>query len=226
MRARVVGILVLATLAGAGIGLGAGYLGQPKPASGGTARPVPASSPSLPVDMPTTPPPFAEDITYPALEPGLEFRLLRMANSQQAWRVPVPRGWVATNVDTSLPVPRREWSSYDELRFRPADEPPEGGYSLRVKLVNSRQTPGQMVTAKRVGLRAEDIVDYLATREDSLKFRYRTSGNHLRYNFFRWFVAPGDSEATLEMSVVGRRVDVDGLEALFAAFGSTLEAAG
>jgi hypothetical protein len=217
--------LLLATLVGVGGGLGAGYLRQPQPASGGMAAPLPAVSPSVPVDPPTTRPPFAEDIDYPALEPGLTFRPLRMSNSQQAWRVPVPKGWLATDVSTGEPVPREEWSSFDELRFRPADEPGEGGYALRVKVVNNRVTPSAMVSAKRVGLREFDIVDWLGQTEVSLKFTYVTTSNRLRYNYFQWFAAQGSSEATLEMSVVGRERDVPGLDALFAAFGSSLEEA-
>ncbi len=224
MRARVLGILLLAASVGVGGGLGVGYLSQPQPVAGGTANPLPAASPSVPVDPPTTQPPFADDIDYPPLEPGLVFDRLRMANSQQAWRVPVPVGWTATNVNTGDPVPREDWAKYDELRFRPIGEPDEGGYSLRVKLVNSRLTPAAMVAAKVVALENEDIVRQIDRQSDLLQFTYRTGGNHLRYNYFQWFAAPGSSEATLEMSVVGREVDVPGLDDLFAAFESTLRA--
>jgi hypothetical protein len=216
--------LLLATLVGVGGGLGAGYLRQPQAASGGTATPMPAVSPSVPIDPPPSQRPFAEDISYPALEPGLEFRRLRMSNSQQAWVVPVPRGWGGFDVDTGAPVPRREWTGYDELRFRPQDEPDEGGFSLRVKVVNSRLTPNDMVLAKRAGLRTFDVIEWLGQTEESLRFTYRTASDRLRHNYFRWFAAPGSSEATLEMSVVGRERDVPGLEALFAAFTSTVRA--
>ncbi len=216
---------MLATLVGVGGGLGVGYLQQPRAAAGGTATPLPASSPSVPIDPPPTEPPFAEDIPYPPLASDLEFRRLRMSNSQQTWIVPVPRGWTATDVSTGEPVPRRQWSTYDELRFRPVGEPDEGGYSLRVKTINSRQTPGAMVAAKRFDLRELDIVDWLEQNDETLKFTYRTEGDRLRFNYFRWFAAPGSSEATLEMSVVGRADDVPGLDALFAAFASTLEPA-
>jgi hypothetical protein len=224
VRARVLGILLLATLVGVAGGLAVGWLQQPRPAAGGTATPLPAASPSLPID-PTTPPrTFAEDIDYPPLLPGLIFKSFRMANSQQAWRVPFPVGWVATNVDTDEEVPRDKWSSSDELRFRPADEPAEGGFSIRVKLVNSRMTTQAMVDAKADALQQEDIVEWIDEQSDVLKFSYATSSDHLRFNYFQWFAAPGRSEATLEMSVVGRERDLDGLEALFAAFESTLDA--
>lgn len=222
MRARVLGLLLLAAVVGVGGGLGAGYLGQPRAASGGTATPLPASSPSVPVDPPTTEPPFADDIPYPTLGTSLDFRMLRMTNSQATWRVPVPRDWVAFDVDTGLPVARKQWSSYDELRFRPQDEPDEGGYSLRVKMINSRKTPAAMVAGKRFDLRMFDIVDWLGENDEVLKFSYRTASDRLRFNYFRWFAVPTSSEVTLEMSVVGRADDVPGLDALFASFASGL----
>lgn len=224
VRVRVLGVLLLATLLGVGGGWGVGYLRQPQPASGGAATPMPAADPSLPLDPPTTQAPFAPDISYPPLERGVEFEPVRMANSQQAWRVPVPVDWEAFDVDTDELVPRKQWRGYDELRFRPQGEPHEGGFSLRVKLVNNRVTPAEMVAAKVFALRNEDIVDTLDRTTEALKFTYRTSGNHLRYNYFQWFAAPGSDQATLEMSVVGRQVDVEGLESLFTAFESTLEA--
>ncbi|MBF4770451.1 hypothetical protein ISU10_21980 [Nocardioides agariphilus] len=224
MRARVLGVLLLATLVGVGGGLGVGYLRQPQPASGGTATPLPAASPSLPIDPPTSQAPYAVDIDYPPLLPGLVFKTVRMANSQQTWLVPVPIGWQGFNVDTDELVPRKDWPTYDELRFRPEGEPVEGGYSLRVKLVNSRVTPAQMVADKRDGLAEVDDVQYLDRTTEALKFTYRTAANRLRYNYFQWFAAPQSDQATLEMSVVGRTADVEGLDALFAAFESTLEA--
>ena len=220
------GLLLLAAVVGVGGGLVVGYLGQPRAASGGTATPIPASSPSVPVDPPATEPPFAEDIPYATLEPGLKLARFVMGNTQQSWQVPYPKGWVATDVDTGDPVPRKLWPEYDELRFRPKDEPEEGGYSLRMKAINSRLTPAAMVAAKKVGLANVDVVDWLAQTEETLKFTYRTTNNRLRFNYFRWFNAPGDGSATLEMSVVGRERDVPGLDDLFSAFTSTLEPAG
>ena len=60
-----------------------------------------------------------------------------MGNSVQAWRVPVPKGWAAFTVPDGELVPPKQRSWYDELRFRPRDEPDTGGYSLRVKTVNA-----------------------------------------------------------------------------------------
>jgi hypothetical protein len=215
--------LLLAALVGVGGGLGVGYLRQPQPAAGGTAAPLPASSPSIPVDPTPTLAPYAPDIDYPPLVPGLTFKPLRMGNSVQEWLVPVPTRWEAFSVPAGEPVPKKERSSFDELRFRPPDEPDAGGYSLRVKTVNAHLPTGAMVSARLAAVRkAYAEVTVLVRTEDSLRFTFRDGTNHLRYNYFRWFGGPQSSEASLEMSVAGRKVDEAGLEALFTAFASTL----
>ena len=225
MTRRALGVLVLATLAGVAAGVGIGYLRQPQAAAGGTATPIPAASPSVPIDPPPTIAPYAPDIDYPALRSGLSFAMLRMGNSVQTWRVPVPRGWKAFTVPADEPVPPKDRSGYDELRFRPADEPADGGYSLRVKTVNAHLATGPMVAARLAAVReAYAEVTVLSQSEDSLKFTFRDGNNRLRYNYFHWFAAPGSAEASLEMSVAGRAVDEPGLGALFAAFDSTLQA--
>lgn len=226
VRGRVLGILLLATLVGVGGGLGAGYLRQPQAASGGTATPVPAVSPSVPVDPPATVAPYDPDIPYPALTPELAFGRQRMGNSVQAWIVPFPKGWQAYSVPDNQAVPRKERSAYDELRYRPPDEPTEGGFSLRVKTVNAHVTTDTMV-AERIRLirkaYGEADVEVYGRTEDSVRFRFRDGNNRLRLNYFRYFVGPQSSEASLEMSVAGRQVDEAGLDWLFAAFASTLE---
>ena len=58
-----------------------------------------------------------------------------------------------------------------------------------------------------------------------MRFMFRDGNNRLRYNYFQWFAGPGSSEASLEMSVAGREADEPGLDALFAAFASTLRPA-
>ena len=231
MRTKVLGVLLLAAVVGVGGGLVAGWgVGQSQgspPAAGGTASPLPASSPSVPVDPPPTVAPYADDIDYPPLQPGLTLAGQPMGNSVQAWVVPYPKGWQAFTVPGEVEVPRRERSAYDELRFRPPDEPVQGGYSLRVKTVNDHVTTDTMV-AERVRLVVReygaDQVEYTRT-EDSVKFVFRDGNNRLRYNYFRWFAGPESAEASLEMSVAGRTVDVPGLDALFATFDSTLRPA-
>jgi hypothetical protein len=230
VRARVLGVLLLAAVVGVGGGLGVGYLQQPRAASGGTAVPLPASSPSVPVDPPETLAPYAPDtIDWDPLQPGLAYTQFRMGFSQQAWLVPVPKGWQGVTVSSNepeQPVPRKAWSDYDELRFRPKGEPSIGGYSLRVKTVNEHVTPTTMVADKLSGMReAYEELTVLSQNDESIRFTFRDDSNHLRYNYFRWYAAPGASEATLEMSVAGRQADEAGLEGLFTAFATTLRPA-
>lgn len=220
---------MLATLVGVAGGLGIGYLRQPQPAAGGTATPLPAASPSVPVDPPPTVAPYAQDIPYPAMPTTFTFGRLLMGNSQQAWQVPVPKGWQAFTVSSSEPervVPPGERSGYDELRFRPKGEPALGGYSLRVKTVNEHVSPSTMVGDKVTGMHeAYDEVEVSGRSENAVRFVFRDSENRRRYNYFQWFGTPGTSEASLEMSVVGRQVDQPGLDALFAAFANTVRPA-
>ena len=69
-----------------------------------------------------------------------------------------------------------------------------------------------------------DDVDYTRT-EDSVRFVFRDGNNRLRSNYFQWFAGPNSSEASLEMSVAGRKADEPGLDALFATFASSLRPA-
>lgn len=224
MRGRVLGLLLLAAVVGVGGGLGVGFLRQPQPASGGTATPIAAVSPSVPVDPVPTIARYAPDIDYPTMPTAFDFGRITMRSTQATWVVPVPRGWLGYTVDTDQTVPRKQWARYDELRFRPPGEPTEGGYSLRVKLVNNRITPDAQVALRRTLLGDLDEVHYLDSNLDALKFTYRDGNNRLRYNYWRWFVVPGSSSATLEMSVVGRQADTPGLDALFSAFAGAVHA--
>ena len=151
-----------------------------------------------------------------------------MGNSVQAWRVPVPKGWAAFTVPGDEPVPKKQRSGYDELRFRPPDEDETGRLQPAGEDRSTTTCPASAMVAQRLAAVREAYpeVDVLDRATDSVKFTFRDGANHLRYNFFRYFTGPQSSEASLEMSVAGRRADEAGLEALFAAFASTLEEAG
>ena len=124
VRARVVGVLLLAAVVGVGGGLvagwGVGQLDQTEAAAGGTASPLPASSPSVPVDPPPTVEPYADDIDYPPLQPGLALARQPMGNSVQAWVVPYPKGWQAFTVPGEVEVPRKERSTLRRAPLPPA----------------------------------------------------------------------------------------------------------
>ena len=202
MRVRWAAVALALVLAGVGAGYGVGLLLRSDPVTLARARPVPAVSPSIPV-MPTAP--FAPDIDYPALEPGLEYKAHRIGDPPYQWAYDAPRGWVPTTTDTA-----------DELRWRPDGEPTVGGYSLRVKLVSEHKTPAAMVAQKLDAVRGiYDDVEVLNQTSDELWFSYREPDeNTQRFDLFKWFTPPDRPDAVFEMSVAGRAVDEPGMEDL------------
>jgi hypothetical protein len=199
MRA-VVAALVLAL-----VGLAGGYVAadllRDEPTVLATARPVRASNPSIPVDPER---PFAPDIGYPPLRPGLDYVPRTLGDPPFRWSYRAPVGWTPTV------------ESFEEIRWRPADEPLVGGFSLRVKLTNEHKSPPAMLEQKLAALQElYDDVEILGRTQDLLSISYRDpSNNRLRFNSFRWFGTPDDSE-TFEMSVVGREAARAGLDDLF-----------
>jgi hypothetical protein len=201
MRVRWIGLALALVLVGVSGGYAVGRLGHDEPTTYSSAAPVAAHNPAIPIDPDL---PYADDIDYPALQPGLTYKRHLLGDRPFQWEYDAPEGWAATE------------EARDETRWRPADEPTLGGFSLRVKLTNEHKSPEQMVDQKATALETsfEDVV-VLARTDDLLSFTYRdTVGNHKRYNTFRWFTAPGGTEAVFEMSVVGRERDQDGLEDL------------
>jgi hypothetical protein len=202
-------LLVLAVIGAAG-GYLAADLREPTTSDAAQASPMPAESPSIPVDPEQ---PFAEDITYPPLATGLDYRSHTIGDAPFQWTYDAPKGWKATQ------------EGLDEIRWRPQDEPEIGGFSLRVKLSTEHKSKADMVTQKLAAMQAgyEDV-EILGQFQDLLSFSYRDpSRNVQRFNTFRWFSLPGEDEARFEMSVVGREVDVPGLQELFDRVGASVE---
>ena len=154
---------------GLGLGMIAAYAAQPSSSTGGSANPISGVSPSVPIDEPPKPPKTAKDITYPPLSPDLTLPLpdRTIGNDLATWTYHVPQGWVPYAVCTVLaecPPPMQpddlltpqQAARQTEIRFRPPDEPLEGGYSLRVKALDNTQQfdTEQMVATKVVGFKA------------------------------------------------------------------------
>lgn len=229
---RAVVALVVLALLGAGAGFGAAaWSGGDDVVVEPSATPA-AASPTLPgLEESEEPRPYAPDIDYKTLVPPTRFTTYRIGNDVQAWRYLAPSGWRAYTVPDDTPLRPGQVDSRQEVRFRPPDEPVEGGYSLRVKAVNDHVPPSTMLADKLRALRQAPTsfpdLTLLERTDDSLYFTYRTAtSNRLRYNFFRWFAAPGSGEASLEMSVVGRRQDETGLRGLFDQFRDGLRPVG
>jgi hypothetical protein len=217
VTARGIGWALLALVIGASAGVGTAYATRPDPSSSGTARPVPAAAPSVPTDDP-----FAPDIDYAPLGEEVDsFVTYRMGTRLQTWEFDVPAGWVAYAVTRSgdEPISPDRIARYDEVRFRPEGEPLIGGYSLRVKAIDNHKSPLDELTVKESDIeRMYDDVEVLEKDDEAIYLTFRAENDTLRYNFFRWFTAEEDVEATLEMSVAGREVDEPGLRARFDEF--------
>ena len=204
MSMRGLGAVLVLALMGAAGGFAVGHVLEDAPVAVAVAAPVPASDPSLPVDQVRK---FSPYIDYPSLLAGQEYkRHVLGQKGYQQWTYDAPWGWKPT-IENGDP---------DEIRWRPADEPEIGGFSLRVKLVFEHKTKAQMVAQKLAAMQAGyDDVQILGQTQDLLSFSYRDpDSNTQRFNTFRWFSLPRSDEALFEMSVVGRSIDQDGLDDL------------
>jgi hypothetical protein len=230
--------LVVALLCGVlGLGVGAlvAYAAQPETTTSIVADPISAVSPSVPVDPAKSDAPYAPDISFPRLRPGLPLPVVHtISNDLASWSYHVPLGWTPYWVCSSpsecppsahddKPMAPRLVDKVSEVRFRPPQEPSVGGYSLRVRVLeNSVFDVHQTVGTKITGFRdSAQIADFNVLHRDdhSVYFEYRDAASNLhRYNYFQWFAVPGQTNATLEMSVSGRQRDVAGLQALFNRF--------
>jgi hypothetical protein len=233
MSRRGLVVALLCGVLGLGLGMIAAYAAQPTLSTAGRVNPISAVSPSVPIDEPPKPPKTTKDIRYPSLSADLLLpppdRVI--GNDLATWTYHVPQGWEPFAVCTVLgecpppmqtddPLTPRQAVVQPEVRFRPAGEPTEGGYSLRVKVLDNTQqfNPEQMVATKIVGFRAYSHFELLKKTPSAAYFTYIDGNQHLRYNYFQWFAVSGSSTATLEMSVAGRKQDVPGLKALFNRF--------
>jgi hypothetical protein len=193
---RVIGLFLVLLL----LGLGAGYAWasatEEDPLRVTGPGPLPAESPSVPVEPEE---PYADDVDMAPLQEDLDY--VRETIGQQPFQYAFrrPEAWLATDRD------------FGERSFSPPDRE-EGGYGLRVKVVNARLTPTEMVDQKLAALEStEEDVEVVGRSSDTLAVTYRSGENRLRHNTFRWFTDPGGGFATFETSVYGRERDVLGL---------------
>jgi len=231
---------LLCGVLGLGLGMIAAYAAQPASSSGGTANPISAVSPSVPINAPPSPSPYAKDLDYPRLKPGFALPNVHVVSNALAhWTYHVPLGWepywvcstassCPAGAYTDKPMPAGAVNKAQEVRFRPPSEPTSGGYSLRVRILdNTFVDVHQTVGTKIIGFRdSSQIAEFHILHKDdhSVYFEYRdAASNYHRFNYFQWFSVPGQTNATLEMSVSGRLRDVPGLKALFDRFAELLQ---
>jgi hypothetical protein len=234
MSRRGLVVALLCGVLGVGLGVIVAYAAQPHTAYSADTHPMSAVSPSVPIDEPTHKP-YRHDIDYATLEPGLFLQGQHTISNELAqWAYHVPLDWqpywvcstpssCPPNVASDQPMSDKQVDQAQEVRFRPSDEPTVGGYSLRVRVLDNGFVDAHgTVATKVVGFRDSPAVAdfHIIDRTDhSVYFEYRdATTNYHRFNFFQWFAVPGQTNATLEMSVSGRKQDVPGLKALFDRF--------
>lgn len=194
--------------------------------SGGSDAPSDGASPQT--DAP------APDIDYPPLviTDALTYDDHTLVDGDRTWRYPVPTGWVPYGVtgdagDAGRLTPE-EVDQQVQVRWRPDGEPLEGGFSLRVRLLPAdgsgplAGTVGEVVDQKAQALRdSPDLqdVDVFRTTTDGVYFSYRDGNDRERYNYFMW-IGDADGNATLEISVSGRRIERANLDKLLQAVGA------
>ena len=228
-------VALLCGVLGLGLGAIAAYAAQPTPPSNTSANPLSAVSPSVPIDPQPSASPYAPDIKFPPLRPGVAMASVHtISNDLAQWTYHVPLGWQAywvcsvlsscpPDVFVDTPMAEKVVNKAQEVRFRPPQEPTTGGYSLRVRILdNTLNDAHQTVGTKITGFRdSSQIADFNVIHKNrhSVYFEYRDAGSNLhRFNYFQWFTVPGQINATLEMSVSGRERDIAGLKAMFDRF--------
>ena len=161
---------------------------------------------------------IAPDVSYPVL------RVLQLTEKHRlvspngdTWTYEVPRGWVADSALTGAPLPAAAIDTQQAISWHPQHPPRVGGYSLRLDALNGTQFPQDMRQRLLNELQSSDHVHELtpfANRPNNgLWFTFVDDLGHVRYNFFRWLSLPA-GEAGLRAAVVGRKVDLAGLESL------------
>lgn len=207
-----VAVLLACVLSGGLAGLGVVALTRHDPVQTDGARPLAAISPSLPTYAPEQP--YAADVVFPALQPGLTYRRAQVGVGPYGWTYDVPTGWVNVVIGPG----ERKSVPVGSLM---------GGYSLRTELVlGQRLAPKSLVEQKLDAFRSlfEDV-HVLVKSDDMIALSYRDpQSNWLRYNTFRWF-ADTNGTAAVEVSVAGRSQDLPGLDDLLARVWASIEPA-
>lgn len=195
--AGVVLAILLGAVVGVAVGALAAHLREPEPRALATAAPVPAVSPSYPVDPPA---PVDPDPDTPALQPDLPDHLELIGGSPFGLRLPVPDGWTSTNSATG------EW------KWASPDQPDDHAYFLRVRLVSGFQTRESAIADRLDALDAASDVEDLVVEsrdEDGFTATYVTD-RHRRVAMERYLTFDGTT-AYAVVAVVGRERDRAGM---------------
>jgi len=196
VTARGVALLALLLALGVGGGFGASWALGENPKGDGSAAPVAAASPSLPVDP--VPELFA-DPDFPPLVAATPLVRQEVGSGDYRMTLPVPRGW------DFFPNSLNEW------QWRPPGQQ-SFGYLMRVEQVMSNRRSIDWTLDRRIDELDEDEDGFtiLGRSKDRLHFSYITS-NHLRTGYLTWLDLTGSDNAQVEIAVTGRAVDERGM---------------
>ena len=192
------GLIVLVALLALGGGSGYALSAQTgeDDASSGVGAPLPARSPSVPVEPTQEPVPDPDD---PALRPGIALTTQTLGSGRFAVDVPVPVGWRTNDRATNAAKWKQPGTSNNT-------------YVMRVEQITSRDLGTAAAIDLRVArVRAEqDDVEPISRGVDSLEYTYRSDEGTARHTFMRWVDLDEDGTADLEIVVHGRERDVPG----------------
>lgn len=197
------GTLLLALLLGVGAagGFAASSLGEGPPAADGPGVPLPAASPSIPVDPA---PELVPDPDVPPLERDLRTRMQEVGAGGFEVTVPGPAGWNRSRSDLN-----------EFMWLRPGN--PSYTYVLRIEITRTEHSSLEEMVEERIeDLQADEEHLVVVDRgTGSLEFTYVDAG-HLRHAFVTWLDLSGSGEAEVEVALTGREVDVPGMRDLLA----------
>lgn len=194
-------VLGLLLALGVGGGFAVSMTSASDPAGRGTAEPVAAQSPSLPVDPA---PDVVGDPTTAPLATTLPLVDRSVGRGTARVSLSVPRDWVRSDLGP------------DEWTWRPVAQP-KYAYVLRVEQVRGDRDPiSRVLAGRKLALdEDEENLDFVHETTDSLHFTY-TADQHLRHGLLQWVPVPGTATAQVEVAISGRQVDVPGMQDLIA----------
>ncbi|MBC9732582.1 hypothetical protein [Nocardioides marmotae] len=190
---------VVACAAVLGVAGGAVLAGalEEEPRTVASAVPLPAVSPSYPVDPPL---PVKADPDTPGLKTGVRLQRAQVGIPPFGLRLPVPAGW------------RRSDSLLGEWKWFPPGQPDKNAYFLRVRLVTGFQTREAALRERLSALSGASDVQELVIEtqdEDGFTATYVTD-DHRRVAMERFLSFDGRT-AYATVAVVGRERDLLGM---------------
>lgn len=195
----------MAALAAVGVagGVAIGVALRPSVALIEEATPLPAQSPSIPIDPP--PQIVPDPDVPPPLGTDLETRDVTVGGRAFGVSVPVPQGWLRSDIGAA----ESQWTIPGDF---------DHGYKIRVEMVTSERATIAGILAER----SEDldgILDFtiLEQTSDTLVFTYVDESRHRRLQLVRWLDLRNPDAAEVEIALTGRLRDEAGLRALLEA---------